>query len=502
MIIDQSRDSHASLRVRSVLPLALVGAWAVLYASTFTGLFHRWTQWDQDMSYGLPVVAIFIYLLAKTLPWQSHPPSKSLFSLWAGATAVCSLLWFAFHIVGISIFEQLMLLPLLVLALTCLFGVRTVFAHRMLLLLPIFVIPIWGSFNGVLLNISSLVVGELVRLIGMPARIEGNSIFIPYGHILIADGCSGLRYFVISLLLGYLVAYLNRYSEKGLVVVLAAAATIGLVANWLRIFILILIGYRTEMQSSLMTDHETFGWIVFAALCLPALYFAPVVKAPAGKGAEDKAALAEGSQDEAETPNVSALSQPRLMLVLLALAVGPALSLAVDLKPVVRPFESHWDEASSARQATMPVPVTAPARAHTEVALLSSGVRARIDQYQRASEDDKLVPYFSYLYPQNTWLREDRGRVAVQQNAANFSVFQRRNSHTFVAQLQWFEVGSHSATTVPWAKVLQIPAVIAGENHFAIITLQATCGERSCEDSFPQLMAAAQDVMSERSPSQ
>src|SRR5690625_7499651 len=97
-----------------------------------------------------------------------------------------------------------MLLPLLALGLTSLFGVRTIFGHRMLLLLPIFVIPVWGSLNGVLLNISSTVVGELVRVIGMPARVEGDRILIPYGHIIIADGCSGLRSFVLLLMLGYL----------------------------------------------------------------------------------------------------------------------------------------------------------------------------------------------------------------------------------------------------------------------------------------------------------
>jgi exosortase len=486
MIIDQPHDIQTPPRIRDALPLVLVAAWTLLYASTFTGLMRRWTQWDQDMSYGLPVVAIFIYLLAKTLPWHSRPPAPNRFRLWVAATALCSFLWFAFHIVGISIFEQLILLPLLVFGLAGLFGGRTIVQHRMLLFLPIFVIPVWGSFNGVLLHISSVVVGELVLLIGMPARIEGNSIFIPYGHILIADGCSGLRYFVISLLLGYLVAYLNRYSEKGFLAVLAAAATIGLVANWLRIFILILIGHRTEMQSPLMTDHEMFGWIVFAALCLPALYFAPVVKNHPPK--------------ESIPPDALEPSRLRLSLIFLALAVGPVLSLAVDLKPAVHPFQSHWSDSLTGRQTTLPVPVTAPGSGFTEVAALQAGVFARLDQYQRVTEDEKLVPYFSYLYPQETWLRENQGRVTVGQNRANLSVFQRRNTQTYVAQLQWFEVGRHTATTVPWAKVLQIPAAIAGENHFAIITLQATCAERHCEDAIDQLMTSAEDLITARSP--
>src|SRR5690625_7182523 len=67
----------------------------------------------------------------------------------------------------------------------------------------------------------------------------------------------------------------------------------------------------------------------------------------------------------------------------------------------------------------------------------------------------------------------------------------RLDSQTYVAQLQWFEVGRYTASTVLWAKLLQIPAAVKRDNHFAILTLQARCNERTCEDSLDALMAAA-----------
>lgn len=502
MIINQLRETDLPLHKRHALPLVLLVAWALFYISTFSGLLRRWTQWDQDLSYGLPVLAIFVYLFLKTLPWACDPPRPRQFVFWVGACAVCSFAWLASHLVGISIFEQLMLIPLLALGLTSLFGVRTIFRHRMLLLLPIFVIPVWGSLNGVLLNISSTVVGELVRVIGMPARIEGNSIFIPYGHIIIADGCSGLRYFVISLLLGYLLAYMNRYTERGFLVVLIVAATIGLIANWLRIFILIMIGYGTQMQSPLMADHELFGWILFAALCLPALYFAPVVKTTSGK--------------TAPLLDTGPPSWRRVGLVCGALALGPVLSIGVSMPPSVRTIENYWGESMTSHGASMPMPVTVPENNHSETVALSSAVRARLDQYQRTRATDKLVPYLSYLYPQEQWRRENRGGVLLDAHSAqsstgsssavvirhspkaNLSIFKRLDSQTYVAQLQWFEVGRYTASTVLWAKLLQIPAAVKRDNHFAILTLQARCNERTCEDSLDALMAAAQQLMAAR----
>src|SRR5690625_4993024 len=220
-----------------------------------------------------------------------------------------------------------------------------------------------------MLNIFSMVLGELVLSIVMPSLIEGNSIFIPYGHIIIAYGCSGLLYFVISLLLGYLLAYMNRYTERGFLVVLIVAATIGLIANWLRIFILIMIGYGTQMQSPLMADHELFGWILFASLRLPAVYFARVVNAMVVKTVPH---LYTGTS-----------SWGRVGLVCGALALGPVLSIGLSMPPSVRTMENYWGAQMTSHGTNMPMPVTVPENNHSETVALSSAVRARLDQYQR-----------------------------------------------------------------------------------------------------------------------
>src|SRR5690606_14047274 len=117
-----------------------------------------------------------------------------------------------------------------------------------------------------------------VKLSRLTALIDGNNIFLPSGTIFIADGCSGLRYLIISLLIGYIMALMNHYRFMQSIGVLVIAVALGLVANWLRIYLLVLIGYLTDMQSSLMRDHETFGWIIFAMIMVPTVYFAPVVR--------------------------------------------------------------------------------------------------------------------------------------------------------------------------------------------------------------------------------
>lgn len=76
-------------------------------------------------------------------------------------------------------------------------------------------LPIWADIVPALVSLASAVVGTLVHWFGITALIEGNSITLPYGRLLIADGCSGIRYFAISILLAMMTSILNDYRWKG-----------------------------------------------------------------------------------------------------------------------------------------------------------------------------------------------------------------------------------------------------------------------------------------------
>lgn len=465
------------------LPLILLACWVVGYWPTFVELNERWIKWDQSMAHGWPVALLSIYLLFRTLPWWPQSPKGAIFWLAVIGLLLGSLAWFVFHAVNVTILEQLILLPLLILILTAVFGIKQVFSHRLLLLFPIFAIPLWDYLNGPLLAMSSLVVGEMVRMAGMPALIEGSSIFIPYGHILIADGCSGLRYFVVALAMGYLIAYLNRYNESRLAAVLLVAAAVGLVTNWIRIFVLIVIGYKTEMQSPLMSDHEYFGWILFAIICLPAIYFAPVVKASSRK------------EDVAANRPFLALN---LLLPLLALAAGPLTAIAVDLSPAKTPWQQPLaGMGRSLSQPNMPLPLEVPAGGFTQAAVLpNAGVHLQVDQFQRTTTSENLVPYFTRLFDGQNWNQVERTETPVAGHSTAASKFRNKSTGRQVAQLQWFNTGGYISSSVPKAKLWQIPAVLQGRNHFQIVTLQAICLEPDCAEAFASLKEAAENVIS------
>lgn len=474
----ESSPHNSMVAVQRYLPTLIAGLWLFLFGFTFLDLWQRWIQWDGALAHGIPVIVIFFGLLWRTGEWQRQHWFKPALEVGLSAIALLgtSLLWFLAYAVNIQIIEQLLLLPALIFSYAMVFGWKTVFHYRILLLFPIFAIPIWGSLNGLLLNGASLVVGELVRLIEMPALIQGNSIYIPYGHILIADGCSGLRYFVIALTLAYLISYLNGYKEPKLLLTLAIAAVLGLVTNWIRIFVLIVIGYHTRMESSLMEDHELFGWLLFGAICLPAIYWAPVHR-------YDSARFNAGG---------SRAIPPALVPASLGImALGPLLGVLLNGYFEATAVESS-NEVPSSGSAEMPLMVAAPSGAHTVINRVKQSVFVREDSYHRNYLEEKLVPYLPRLYDHEVWLKVSDEVHSVGRYSVSYQIFTQKAGGRRVAQLQWFSVGGHITASRVEAKLLQIPATLRGQNVFSIMTIQAVCRADDCGRVYQLLVQRAE----------
>jgi exosortase len=469
--------------IKTLMPLVLLVLFVVIFFPTFTGLYLRWVKWDEGLSHGLLVNAVFIYLVFKSLPWEQTANKKWVAVLLYSGLAFASLAWFIFRLANIYILEQLVILCLLAGLFACSYGLKTAFAHRILLLLPIFTIPVWEQLNDILVNLSGFVVGNLVQMINMPAVIEGNSIFIPYGHIVIADGCSGLRYFEIALALAFIIGLLNNYTEKRLAPTLLIAAFLGLAANWIRIFILVIIGNETKMQSSLMSNHEYFGWALFGLMCLPAIYFAPIVAAPA------------------RLPVLSSSGKPRIILALCLVALGPLLNLFFSATPITSPVEktltTGWLPA-----AKMPVTIVAPENGFTEIALVNTQhpvqVFVQVNQYQRLFKEDKLVPHIVRLFESEIWIPHTH-KITLNGHKAAVTRFKQKASELEVVQLQWFEVGQYKTDSLKIAKLLQIPALVRGQNTFKIVTLQSSCDNSICNQASAAILDAASVVFTQTS---
>jgi len=460
------------------LPIIILAIIVAGFYPSFEALVSVWVIWDQSMSHGIPVAILFVYLLWRSLPWQLNPVSTLERSSLGLLLLLLSISWAIFYFIRIKILHEIFLLPIFVVALAFVFGVKTTWQHRMLLLLPIYIIPIGEFFNDYLVNLSSFVVSAWVKWGNIPAYIDGNSIQIPSGRIVIAQGCSGLRYLTIALCLAHTISYLNGYKERGLLACLLVAGLLGLIANWLRIFILICIGYATEMHSPLMADHDTFGWLLFGGICLTAIYFAPIVK----------------TNKTTEKLENSRTLKPAIFVILLAvLSTAPLLNYLTETKSVtpLKPLEV----GSNYRVELGRMPVTSRLPKPTTQYKYRSinDIYIALDEYVPRTTHSQLVPYIPHLFDDERWSVKKASRVLVNNHPVSWKVLYDKNNEKMVGQIQWFDVGGYQVDSVNKAKLYQVPAVLGGKIYFKVITLQAVCNMDSCADIYDALISESKN---------
>ena len=100
----------------------------------------------------------------------------------------------------------------------------------------------------------------------MPIFREGNFLTIPSGTWSIVEACSGLRYLIASFMVGSLFAYLSYRSPIRRAAFVAASLAVPIVANWVRAYMIIMLGHLTSNRLAVGADHLIYGWVFFGVV--------------------------------------------------------------------------------------------------------------------------------------------------------------------------------------------------------------------------------------------
>ncbi|WP_152206355.1 exosortase/archaeosortase family protein [Marinobacter changyiensis] len=451
-------------------PYLIVTAVAVvIFFPTWYRLTGIWLEFEQVLAHGLATAVIFLGLLL------IHPPKPSVsgrtirrpYTVTGSIFLIgVTLAWGVLELVRIDTLAFLMLPVSIVAVSWALLGLHRTLSFLPYVLLLALSLPFWADIVPGLVALASVVVGEGVRWFGMTALIEGSTITLPYGRLLIEDGCSGIRYFAVSILLATMASILNDYRWKGWVIAVAVAMLIGLIANWVRITILVVVAYETNMQSELLTDHEAMGWLVFGGFILPALYFSPGRK---------RSQLPVGTTTTVTVPKTG------IAAVIIAFLIGPgALLLAKTSSGQSSPWTLELSGFQETRADTsLPLPLSLPG-VLTNRTWRSGNTWVSLAQSQKADSDGKIVPYIPEMFERSTWQVEE-------QLEAGSRVYRNILTRDQVLMAQWYRVGSKSSESYREAKLLQIPATLTGESRFALVTIQIPCSRGNCNDASAKL---------------
>src|SRR5690606_1296824 len=105
-------------------------------------------------------------------------------------------------------------------------------------------------------DITTAVVSRALDWTGITAHIDGYFVTIAAGVFEIAEGCSGMRYLTVSLALStfYGLSWYARWRTR--ILLIAVAGAVAMVANWVRVYSLIVVGDMTDMQHYLIAESH------------------------------------------------------------------------------------------------------------------------------------------------------------------------------------------------------------------------------------------------------
>ncbi len=372
-----------------IVVAALVALTVVLFWPTTASLLEEWrVTTNLTYTHGYLIAAICVWLLFRErkalAAIQPRPEYRAAFAI-----ALASVAWLVAYRAGLQIIHQVLMPAIAWLAVWAALGPaaakRCAFAIGFLY----FAIPVWSQGTFILQEMTVLAVRMMFALTSIPVHFVDNVVHIPAGVFEIVGGCSGLHFFIVAVALAALYGELNRDPLKVRLFLVALAAVIAMVSNWIRVFTIIVAGHLTDMQHFLVrVDHYYFGWFVFAFAM--ALFFAIARRLPLSESTE-------ASAGEVTPPGRVKLAG--VAAALAAMIVGPVWSLVASAsnassEPAALPVDpGEWRGPLSARSRWQPYYPGADAQQRAEYRGTTGVVTVYVATYASQRQGKELIGY-------------------------------------------------------------------------------------------------------------
>jgi exosortase A len=259
-----------------VAVLLLLAAALAAYWPTLSSLLRFWNDYDNlSYTHGYLIAAICGWLLWRArfaIAAATRGFSATGMLLLLAASVAWAVAWLA----AIEVGHQA-LLPVLLLAAVATFGGwRAARAAALPVAYLYFAIPVWDQINGALQQLTIVAVTGLLKLLAIPAIIDGPYVHLGSGSFEIAGGCSGLHFFIVACAIAVLYGEIGHDTLRTRIKLLLIAGAMAIVMNWVRVSTIIIAGYLTDMQSFLVkVDHYYFGWALFGVLLVIFYWLVP-----------------------------------------------------------------------------------------------------------------------------------------------------------------------------------------------------------------------------------
>lgn len=242
----------------------LLAAVLFVYRDTALEMVAIWSRSDTFAHAFLvpPIVVWLIWRRRHDLARQT--PRATPWALWP--IGVAGAAWLLGDLAASNAVTQLAFTALLVLSVVAVIGPRASRTIAFPLAFLFFSVPVGEFVMPWMMQWTADFTVLGLRLSGIPVYREGLQFVVPSGNWSVVEACSGIRYLIASVMVGTLFAYLNYRSLRRRLVFTGISIVVPVVANWVRAYLIVLLGDLSGNVAAVSADHLIYGWLFFGVV--------------------------------------------------------------------------------------------------------------------------------------------------------------------------------------------------------------------------------------------
>jgi exosortase A len=387
------------------------------YWSTAQSIAAQWlTSTYSHAGFILPISLYLVWWVRRDLESLAPSPSFWMLSLFPALAFA----WLLGEMTSTAVVQHFFLVAMIVSLIWGEIGTPAARVLGMPLVFLFFAVPMGDALIPGLQDFSAWFAIKLLDLTRVPALLEGRIIIIPSGKWEVAEACSGIRFLLASLTIGFVYAAIVYRKWGRRIAFLAASVLIPVLANGLRVYGIILTDYLGGTRLARSADHIFAGWLFVSLITV--LLFAVGTRwreeAPevSSKDSSSEGELARhGSPENKATTSVSRL----VLFAVAAFALASAAPLAAKLlsqksdtkNPNLRaPSVSFpWSPASRDLFGWRPAMLAPDAELVETYEWQNHVVKLYVAYYESGGKGAKLVSSTNRLFDRNRWQRIGEG---------------------------------------------------------------------------------------------
>ncbi len=455
------------------------------YHETVASYVQVWRD-SATFAHGFLIGPISLYLVwlkrneLRSLPLRPYPLALVLIP-------PLGLAWLVGHATGTLLIEQFCLVAMVPTLVVAFFGAQVARSLAFPLGFLFFAVPFGDELQPSLMDFTAGFAVRALQISGVPVVREGLYFATPSGQWRVVEACSGLRFLVSGFALGCLYAHwAYRNIWKRLTFAGFSVAAL-ILANGLRAYVVVLIGYLSGMRYGRGYEHIVIGWLLFV-IVLAALFTVGLIfrDRPSSQGVTS----GSGERARATPPSVP---QARCIGVAVAAVIavcfwppflsylgrpGPERRVAPVAPPDPR---GGWAFGSDLLPTWMPAFIGAGSEETLAYAKDGATVQCYLAFYDRQRQGRELIQFQNVIVARGDRRWRNRGdrdrRIQLDHGSLVVRETDVRDSNTRYLVWHWYWFPDEFTASPEWAKLLQARAsLLLRRDHAAVIVLSASAG--------------------------